>query len=189
MKKRFGFGVFLSILILAAGCIPTINPLYTEKDLLEDPRLEGEWIHEDSEQGWSFAKSGDRQYELVFTDKQKREGRFIARLFKLDETLYLDLFPQKPHLDAPEFYKLHLLPAHTFMRVRFGDKRLGLAPVHPERLEKLLKADPDGMPYVRRKKVNPRILLIGSTAQLQAFVRKHGPSGELFADDMELKKQ
>src|SRR5687768_8090907 len=58
------FGIF-------AGCVPSWNPLFTEKDLIFDQQLIGTWKGDDGET-WTFEKDkdGEKHYQLSYTDKQ-----------------------------------------------------------------------------------------------------------------------
>ena len=49
-------------LILVTGCIVTsVNPLYTEKDLVFDPALVGAWSEGEGKDTWAFEKAGEKK--------------------------------------------------------------------------------------------------------------------------------
>src|ERR1019366_7707879 len=76
------------------GCIPSLNPFYTDKDLVFDPRLLGTWAEKGKEQEpqtSSFDKAGDKAYKLIIPEKPGKEGEFNACLFKLKPEYFLDL--------------------------------------------------------------------------------------------------
>jgi hypothetical protein len=75
------------------GCIPTsIHPLYTEKDILFDDTLLGQWRLEDSEDVvWHFQKLGDQGYELTISEHEKVD-QYEAHLVQLKEHLWI-FFP------------------------------------------------------------------------------------------------
>src|SRR5215211_7115001 len=77
------FGVF-------AGCVPSWNPLYTQKDLVVDPQLVGTWKGDEGET-WKFEKTGDKKYKLVYTDAEGK-ATFAAHLLKINDRQFLDLF-------------------------------------------------------------------------------------------------
>src|ERR1019366_7010332 len=80
------------------GCIPSLNPFYTDKDLVFDPRLLGTWAEKGKEQEpetWSFEKAGDKAYKLAIAEKPGKEGEFTAHLFKLKHEYFLDLLPRE----------------------------------------------------------------------------------------------
>src|ERR1035441_1939153 len=80
------------------ACIPSLNPFYTDKDLVFDPRLVGTWAEKGKEQEpetWSFEKAGDKAYKLAIAEKPGKEGEFTAHLFKLKQEYFLDLLPRE----------------------------------------------------------------------------------------------
>ena len=105
---------------------------------------------------------------------------------KIEGRLFLDLFPmeldsKKTDEDPKEnaFYKLHLVPAHTFMLVKQIQPTLRMAFLNPSWAKDYLKAHPDA---VRHEKVDhDEIVLTAPTKELQAFVLKHEKDADAFA--------
>lgn len=97
---------FLSLMVIAflAGCGPvdSLNPLYTEKDVVFDPALLGQWRPEKGE--WNFIKTNDGGYQLVTsgTDDDGQYQSFIyqAHLLELQGHRFLDLAPS--NISGPE---------------------------------------------------------------------------------------
>jgi hypothetical protein len=75
MKTRI---LFLFALALA-GCVPSWNPIFTEKELRFDPALIGNWRpvepEKNSKENWAFARAGEQLYRLTQTDEDGRQGR------------------------------------------------------------------------------------------------------------------
>ncbi len=72
LKRMIGVGVALFV----AGCITSIHPFFTEKDLTFDSSLIGTWIIVDPETGkqeedisWTFKKGEGDTYELTLEEK------------------------------------------------------------------------------------------------------------------------
>lgn len=179
--KKASAGLVLSALMLA-GCVPSLNPLYTAEDLVFEPKLVGIWAEkEDSEERWTFEKSGDTAYRVVYEDEDKKRGVFEVHLLRLGENLYLDFFPDDEamkNLDASDLYKFHWLPAHTFARVFRIEPELQMAFMNPDWLDKQLEADEKLIDHVRR---GDNLVLTASTKALQEFVMKHADAA--FGDD------
>jgi hypothetical protein len=62
--------------LFVAGCITSIYPIYTDKDLIFDASLMGTWVLIDPDTGkkekdmlWTFAKSEEKAYDLTIIDK------------------------------------------------------------------------------------------------------------------------
>jgi hypothetical protein len=183
LHKTALFTLFLAIF---AGCVPSWNPLYTEKDLVFDPQLVGTWKGDDGET-WQFEKNGDKKYRLVFAD---REGKatFIAHLMKINDRQFLDLYL---HESAAEDMKINalarltLMPVHLFLRVDQIGESLKMAVGNPEWLDNHLKANPKAIAHRRQSK---RIVLTAETKDLQDFVMKHAEGEALFADPFTVKR-
>ena len=87
--------------------------------------------------------------------------------------------------EASDFYKWHLIGAHTFYKVRRIGPALEMAAVDVGRLNKRLKQSPDLVAYER---IDNRLLLTASTAELQEFLKEHGDDEGLFGDFSDMKK-
>src|SRR5688500_7739968 len=81
----------LGLVLIAAGCVPSLNPLYTEADVIFEPWLIGTWAEPDSTSTWEFSKAGAKKYKLVQTDSDGQKAAFEARLVKLKDQRFLDI--------------------------------------------------------------------------------------------------
>src|SRR5688572_8446960 len=104
------FVAFLATWMVA--CVPSLNPLYTEKDIAFDPALVGTWVEEgdNGDNSWTFAKDGDKAYHLVLKDKEGTAGEFKVHLTKLGQWRFMDMFPDTAAMEAlkrDDFYKYH----------------------------------------------------------------------------------
>ena len=103
----------VTIAALVTGCIPTLHPIYTKKDVIFDKALVGLWRDpENSKQTLRFAKSDGESYRLVHTDRHGKEGAFHVHLARIQDTMFLNLQPEKPELPASGFFKSHIILAH-----------------------------------------------------------------------------
>jgi hypothetical protein len=177
----------LIVLGLFPGCVPSWNPLYTDKDLVFDPQLVGTWKGEDGET-WKFEKSGDKKYKLVYVDSEGT-ATFAAHLLKINGRQFLDLFL---HESAGEEIKLNslakatLVPAHLFLRVDEIGSSLKMAAVNPTWLEEHLEANPKATPHLKQE---DRVIFTGTPLELQAFVLQHAEGEALFGDPFTLKRE
>ena len=57
----------LAVLVLIAGCIPSLNAIYTEDDLVLDNSIVGLWKQERGKATWEFTPSEGMSYELLYT--------------------------------------------------------------------------------------------------------------------------
>ena len=130
--KSFIISAFLVALVLwMSGCfVLSVHPLYFEKDLIFESGLVGTWGEKEHEKDlselWIFKKTGDNSYQLIIRDKEEGEGKFETHLLKLGDHMFLDLYPEEPETGS-EFYNMHVIPAHSFMRVSLEGNVLRLA--------------------------------------------------------------
>jgi hypothetical protein len=169
--------IFYCAALLMAGCLPSLHPLYNDKTLIFKEGLIGKWMGDDSV--WQFSRAGEKEYELRIRDDEKELGRFSAHLIEIKGLMFLDLFPDdKPLEDLDDFYKIHLLPVHTFMKVDQINPNLRLRMIDYDKVERMLENDPN---VIKHEVVDDdRIVLTASTEELQNFVVEHVDT--LFSD-------
>jgi len=184
--------------VILGGCVPVISlhPLYTEKDVVLDKQLYGTWVDDsnDSKTTWEF-KSIDEPnaYKLIFTDEEGQKGSFVAHLVKLQNRLFLDIFPSElpwepedPNkMDWP-YNSLFLIPAHTFVKIDSIEPQLKLRLTLESDMKDLLKENPNAVKYTS---VGDRLVITGSTKELQEFVLKYADDENLFTDEIILNRK
>lgn len=171
--------------LLLAGCIPSIHPLYGPGDLAFAEELLGIWERRGDKARWAFTAYAPKSYRLVQTDDKGREGRFEARLLRLDGKLFLDLYPEDAPGELNEYYRAHLVKTHTFLHVEALEPRLRLRGMNHGWLRQLLEKSPGAIAHERR---GNRIVLTAPTGELQAFVLRHLETPEAFGKAMALER-
>jgi hypothetical protein len=174
----------LGLVVLVAGCVPSLHPLFTEDDLVYDPALVGTWAEEEGEDTWTFRKFGDNVYNLIYTEEGV-PARFDAHLVQLGEFLFLDTYPGEPDIKNG-FYLIHLVPAHTFSRVSIEENVLRYAMLDLDWLKKMIS---EKQVDITHEQVDGGILLTASTKELQEFFLRHGDDDKAFPDSKELHRQ
>lgn len=186
--RIFGGLATLTVLLLTA-CVPSVHPLYTERDLVQDPALVGSWTNISSSDHWAFEVAKGKSYQLVQTDGNGQVAVFNAHLLKLDGVLFLDV--QVTDLKGGEdklneIAQLTLIPGHLFFKVSELGQNLKLTVINPDWLGKLLEKSPKALAHV---KTDDMFALTASTKELQRFFRKHLKNPEMFSDDpIDLKR-
>lgn len=138
--------VFYLLVILLSGCLPSLHKLYTDETLVFEEGLIGKW-RGDEDTIWQFRKAGDKKYELRIYETQE-DMRFAAHLVKIEGMMFLDLYPDSNDInELDDFYKLHLLAVHTFMKVDQIDPNLQLRMIDYDKVEDILEDDPDALIY------------------------------------------
>ncbi len=184
--RNFGrlIGVFL--LILSAGCVRLLHPLYTEQDVIFDPRLVGVWSTENPRETMEFSKRGETDYQLTYTDDGK-SGKFVVHLLRIDGKLFLDLLPQQEREpNQNDFYESHFLPVHSLIHIKQIEPTFQMRVPQLDWLHEFLKDNPKA---IRHEKIGPQIILTASTKELQTFWLKHLDTKDAFQESEILKRQ
>jgi len=196
MKLKLSLPLCLALLL--PGCVPSVNPLYTEKDLVFDPALIGTWGESDSKETWVFEKSGDKKYKLLQTDNEERTAEFEVHLVKLKEHLFLDLYLINP---GPGEWKINDLakfgfiirPAHMFLKVTQIEPKLQMSFLDPSWLKELVEKDPKAIGHEKLRNSSDQkeeqIVLTASTKDLQSFVLKYVNDEKAFGKPGEMEKK
>lgn len=154
MKKRNLFALAAAAILLAA-CIPSVCPFYTDKDVVFDGRLLGEWQAKDNTndpETWTFEKSTNNAYKLTVVEPQGKTGEFAAHLFKLKQEQFLDLIPTDCNYatNQADLVAFSMFPGHLLVNVRQIEPELSLAFCDFDWLEKYLAQNPGHWRTIRR---------------------------------------
>ncbi|MFA5292526.1 MAG: hypothetical protein WC496_05770 [Phycisphaerae bacterium] len=169
MKTKIKIIAFYLLAVVLGGCVQSsLHPLFTKDQVFFDPNLSGVWKAADSNETWHFSRFEDADaYKLVITQKDGKKGTFAAGLGKLQDTLFLDVYPIESGEKGIDLYQEHLIGTHSFMRIVQMDPTLKIAMVDAEKVDKIIKADPN---VVRHEKVDDKIILTAETEELQKFI-------------------
>ncbi len=158
-------------LLLGAGCVPSVHPLYTEGDLAFNPDLLGTWAIDDGT--WTFTAANDNAYGLTMVDKQGKTGDFTVYLVKVGDDLVLDLQPQEKDWGECDWYALHYFPCHTFWRLWPVESGYQVKCLDYQAVDKLLAEHPDAVRHERRRGKSDELILTAPPKELQAFLLAH----------------
>jgi hypothetical protein len=178
--------IVIAVGVLLTSCTPSLHPLYTEKELIFEPALLGRWVLEDdghNKTEWTFGKLEGSTYRLMTVDDDGA-ARFEARLLKLGPHLFLDLYPEEPE-GKTGFYNLHMVRAHTFLRVKVEDHVLSVSMLDQEWLEKGVET---GGLKIAHERVNGGLLLTAPTPELQQFVLKVADNPDAFPETSSFRR-
>jgi hypothetical protein len=178
--------------LLLCSCIPSVNPFYTAKDLVFDPRLVGAWQvpgGQDQPEFWRFKRATDHAYKLTVTDSHGKQGQFAAHLFQLaHRERFLDLIPRDCQYatNQNDLVDAAMFPGHLLFRVAMLGPELKLAACDFDWLQKYLEKHPAALAH-HQEEVG--MLLTANTDDLQRFVLQHLGAGELFGQPVTLVPQ
>jgi hypothetical protein len=186
MKNLKLIGFYLLVMFVC-GCVPSLHPLFTKEQAVSTSDLMGVWLPGDSNEIWEF-KPGEKGCEGIYVDEKGKAGKFNVIAGKLAGNLFLDIAPIDSSMPENDFYKIHMVPTHTFLKAELKNGSLGLRAMNPEILDKLLKADPKIIQHERLD--NGTIILTASSQELQNFILKYSDEKyELFGKAKQASKQ
>jgi len=155
------------------GCVVTsIYPYYTEKDLVFDPALLGNWA-DASQTNEAVAyvrieRAGEKGYRATVFETDSTNSSDLC-VFRLKQQLFLDTCPTNRSLD--------FVPVHQVSKVTQIQPALETANLNYDWLAKLLEKNPRAIRHMILRE-NPgdehgRIVLTADTQELQRFILKY----------------
>jgi len=199
--------LFYLLAALLGGCVPifSINPLYTEKDVVFKQELLGVWADPNEPEGtWEFKRNDESEnaYKLIVDMGDDAKGLFDAHLVNLKGRIFLDVYPDQegfeqtmegledkakdPNSTVWPLNFAFLVPVHTFIKIDSIEPMLKMSLTDDELMEKLLEQDPNAVKHVVLDE--DRVVLTASTKELQAFVLKYADGDKLFENPFALKR-
>jgi hypothetical protein len=163
--------------LLMTGCtVRSLQPLYTEKDLIFDPQLLGVWAEQGDkpDEYVTFLKDADNTYTVRTGDSPELQGR----LMKLGGDMFLDLTPA----GADDAFNI---PGHLFVRIRVNGDTIQVTPIDPDWAEHAADAGTLGLSHFR---IGSKVVLTASPKELQAFVTRHAGDGSVFKHSTEYRR-
>ena len=196
MKKIFLLSGFFLVILLFTGCLTTLHPIFTEKDLVYKPELIGNWdvTKDDNKDGsaeiHSLAKAVElpgkissiknKGYLITYRDKDNEiTGSYIAFLARIGKHLYFDYYPVplETEKNADEFYMQHFVKMHTPYRVNIlKNGGFELNQLESSYLGKLIEEKKIRI----RHEINSddKAVITASTEELQQYILKYGDDPE-----------
>ncbi len=194
--KKFFFYLLAALL---GGCVPvmSLHSLYTKENVVFEEKLLGTWVDDPNspETTWEFNRIEEPKnaYRLVLSDKDGKKGSFVAHLVKLENSLFLDVFPDEFPCDTEDPNKtdwlynvFFLVPVHTFIKIDSIEPQLKMRLTDDDKMAKLFKEDPNA---VKHMSIEDRLILTASTEELQAFVLKYADDSRVFPDEIVLNRR
>jgi tetratricopeptide (TPR) repeat protein len=189
MKHFFRLCQIASIL-LVFGCIPSVNPIYTDDDIVFDEDLVGVWeaVEEYDEYDWitlDFDEFSKTSYELGTTGDEGTGGVYSVHLVRIGGSMFLDLFPDE--LDVTEeqeevlesiaeaYYLFHFRPLHTFLKLEKSGDSLVVSMIDPDWLEKYIEENPEEVRhgFIDGNNSIGSFIFTDTTENMQKFLNKH----------------
>ena len=180
----------LTVVMFFAGCVVTsVYPYYTDKDLVFDQAVLGNWVdagqtNEPSEYV-KIESRGEAGY-CATVYEAKETNSLEVHLFRLKQQLFLDSCPTNRSLD--------FVPVHQVSKVLEIGPVIETANLNYDWLAKLLEKNPRAIRHMvlREKpedKQSGRIILTADTKELQRFLLKYVNNTNAWKEPSQLKRR
>jgi len=160
-------------MLFFTGCVVTsIYPYYSDRDLVFDPALVGNWVEADKTNDTAacvrIEPAGEKSYRATVFDTNETNSTDVA-LFRLKQQLFIDSCPTNRSLD--------FVPVHQVSKVTQLGPVLETANLNYDWLAKLLEKNPKAIRHMVLRDnpgdEHPRIVLTADTKELQRFILKY----------------
>jgi hypothetical protein len=187
--KKIPFLLLAALAVALVGCVVTsVCPFYTEKDLVFEPALVGNWlkqVKDAPDEVWRFERTGDRVYRFTLIEERKATV-MEAHAFKLQGQLFLDVSSLEQDI--------HVIPPHYLLRVTdLTSTSLQLAQLDNEWLKQLLAGNPAAIAHhvinAGDNSEDIRVVLTADTPALQRFILDHLKTSDAWKDSFDLRRE
>jgi hypothetical protein len=171
--------------ILTGYVVTSVCPYYTEKDLVAEPAILGNWTNTNNhDEVWKFEQTGKFVYRLTLVQSSTTTV-LETHAFKLEGRLFLDIFSLERDY--------HVIPAHYLLKIEQTAPSLKFTELNDAWPKSFLAHKPTAVPYHNLENPgNPsdsRIVLTGDTSELQSFVLRHLNTPGAWKDAFELRPE
>lgn len=160
MRTRVIFIIIFLLSYFLESCEPVVqslNPLYTEDILIEEPIIEGQWYYvNDSKDSvfWEVKRNKEKRYLIKVNEKNKEteEVYFYLHLIRLKTDIYADIFPLEEsyiisNSDPGLFLMSHLTPVHSFSKLLINKNKVVAQYFTSKWLKSVLKKNKNCIDY------------------------------------------
>ena len=188
------------MILLLGSCLTTLHPIFTEKDLVSDPRLYGKWSNKEdgSTASYQVAHTSDlknlstsiqRNVSKVYLfeerdAKGKLKSKQYAFMVKLGKYYYMDFYPAglKEAGNEERFFAAHYIPMHSIYRINFkNDHSFDIQQLDAGHLENLIKNKKIRISHEVTEDGN--YVITSPTEELQKYIIKYSDTPEAYSKD------
>jgi len=199
--KRIKVSVILFAVVLClAGCLTTLHPIFTAKDLITDPRLIGNWEKAKDKTKVIYRQPNANELSNLSPALQSEAGKIYmldeederggirstnyAFMVKLGKYYYMDYYPasEKERRSADNFFAAHYIPMHSIYRIEFkNNNSFDVQRLDGGYLEKLIK---NKQIRIRHEVMEDGgIFITAPTEELQQYLIKYSDVPEAYSND------
>jgi len=215
MKKVSVILAFTFLLILLSGCLTTLHPIFTEKDIVYDSKLIGKWKMSEvgdkdpsvlTEKGQAVITNlatettvelpgnisaiKQKGYLISYVDNDGMAERYIAFLARIGKHLYFDYYPADKKADRKidEFFGAHFVKMHTSYRVEISkDGSFELSQLDGSYVKSLI--DEKKIRINHETDADDNTIITASTKELQQYLFKYGDEPSAYRSEKTIFKK
>ena len=159
----------------------SFHPLFSEREALLLPEVEGSWeINDFSPDTIFFRRTGDNFYTVLLNSKGS-SSRYEGVFTRVGDQVLLDLLPIVAEGTGGPDYRRHLLQVHSCIRVRLDKDTLHLGLLNYRWFYDNVIAKNTTVGYLLS---DSRLILTLPTAELRTFLAEHADEPGLLEDDL-----
>ena len=186
-SNRLGFVISLLLVLPLTSCVPqlSLNPWYSEKELVLEPGFAGTWLLLDTDnkpqdqQGWKFVQDIDKGYTVSYEDPEQPGVREVweLRLFRMNGQLFADMVQLTSKFKDTDLAE-NFIPGHMVGTVKLDGDKISMRFLDDEWTAKAVKAN---AALIKHEMVADSAVLTASSAELRDFALAHAGDDKAFA--------
>jgi hypothetical protein len=200
MKKIIVSLILFSAVLCLAGCLTTLHPIFTGKDLVTDTRLIGNWEkakdktkvvyrQPDADEINNLSQALQKEAAKIYMlDEKDGQGNLkstnYAFMVKLGKYYYMDYYPagKKERQSSDHFFASHYIPMHSIYRIQFkNNNSFNVQRLDGGYLEKLIKNKQIRIKHEVME--DGGIFITAPTEELQQYLIKYSDVPEAYSND------
>jgi hypothetical protein len=200
MKKIAVSAILFSVILCLVGCLTTLHPIFTGKDLVADARLIGDWEKAKDKTRVIYRRPDTKEInnlsaalqaeasKIYMLDEKDGQGNIkstsYAFMVKLGKYYYMDYYPasEKERQSADHFFAAHYTAMHAIFRIQFkNDHSFDIQRLDGGYLEKLIKNKQIRIKHEVME--DGDIFITAPTGELQQYLIKYSDVPEAYSSD------
>jgi hypothetical protein len=177
------FAIWFPLYCLLTGCVPSIQPLYTDREPPADSELAGTWTEFEGQGKWVVRLGGAGFYEATETEDGETR-KFEVHVVRLGSQLFLDIQPGEKLSLKNETFQAHFVKAHTFYRFRRTGDTMKVNALEPEFLKRLVAQ----RKTTAVQMAEGELVITGSTPEIRELLQTFAGVQEAFTEEGEYRR-
>ena len=177
------FFTVVIILIFVVSCGLTDTSIFTEKDKIEIPEIEGKWLTEHDSIVWELKKYSNKNYKIFKYIENDTIHIFNANFITMNNQFFIDLQMMPLHND------IKMSKIHVIGKITFSSSNLQFYVLDNEYLVKKNKTISHRKEYgTSDYNLGPTYILNEPTKKLQELIMKYSNDPQVFQYFLNFKR-